>query len=176
MNNTFRFIPDYGNHYQINEEGVIKRVERIAISRHQVWRLFKEQLIKVNQDSRSGYLIVKLSKPDGSYGSQYVHRLVAKTFIPNTKNKPFVNHKDGNKLNPFVDNLEWVTASENQLHAIKNRLAKIPGENARPVINICTGVLYPSIKKAASALQINYYRCKRIINNPTLNNTCLQVA
>jgi hypothetical protein len=56
-----------------------------------------------------------------------LHRIIANTFIPNKEEKPIVNHKDGNKANNNIDNLEWVTASENIKHAWDNNLIGVGG-------------------------------------------------
>lgn len=69
----------------------------------------------------SGYLRVQLYK-NGKPHDFYIHILVAQAFIPNRENKQEVNHKDGNKENNDVENLEWVSRSENQIHAIKTNL------------------------------------------------------
>lgn len=66
--------------------------------------------------NENGYLYVSLWKNNRAY-PRTVHRLVAEAFIPNPENKPIVNHKDANRANPHVDNLEWVTQSENIQHA-----------------------------------------------------------
>lgn len=58
-----------------------------------------------------------------------LHRLVAQTFIPNPRNLPYVNHKDGNKLNCSVYNLEWCTAEYNTRHAIKTGLIKTEADS-----------------------------------------------
>jgi hypothetical protein len=71
--------------------------------------------------SENGYKYYRLSK-DNAKHMFYAHRLVAEAFIPNPNGLPVVNHKDGNKLNNNVDNLEWVTYSENIAHAHKNEL------------------------------------------------------
>ena len=68
-----------------------------------------------------GYFQVQLSF-NNKQKSFLVHRLVSQAFIPNKENLPCVNHKDGNKENNHVTNLEWCSYQENSLHAIKNGL------------------------------------------------------
>lgn len=66
--------------------------------------------------TKKGYLRVDLYDADGNRKHKKVHRLVANAFIPNSDGKPQVNHKDGNKKNNSVTNLEWVTDAENKDH------------------------------------------------------------
>lgn len=92
-----------------------------------------------------GYKYYRLSK-DNRKKMFYAHRLVAEYFIPNPNNLPVVNHKDGNKLNNDISNLEWVTYSENITHAHANHLIKerakaeyykedLAGEQWKPVFD-----------------------------------------
>lgn len=73
------------------------------------------------QTIQQGYCHVTLHI-NGKQLRRRVHRLVAEVFIPNVENKPYVNHKDGNRANNNVTNLEWVTPSENTQHAVKTGL------------------------------------------------------
>lgn len=85
--------------------------------------------IRLRHDlNKEGYLRVVLS--EGGLTKRFsLHRLVATYFIPNPENKPFVNHKDGNKQNNNRANLEWCNCSENTKHAFDNNL-RLHGEGA----------------------------------------------
>lgn len=84
-------------------------------------RNIKTQKILKPQIKPNGYSDVDLNMKDIRKCGMYIHRLVALAFIPNPYNKPNVNHKDLNKQNNTVDNLEWVTQKENVQHYFKNR-------------------------------------------------------
>ena len=80
-----------------------------------------------------GYHGITLCK-DGVFKQCLLHRIIAQTFIPNPENKPTINHKDGNKQNNCVANLEWCTQKEQIKHAIETGLTTFKtGENARNV-------------------------------------------
>ena len=98
-----------------------------------------------NTKCKQMYLLKTFTKPDGYLAVSLwddsvlnrkrktflVHRLVAETFIPNPKNKPTVNHIDGNKKNNNVNNLEWATAHEQEVHSFALGLNYArKGENA----------------------------------------------
>lgn len=94
--------------YEINENGQVRRKNR-----------FLKPLKCTN-----GYLQYGLCK-NGKVKYFRIHRLLAQAFIPNPLNKPCINHIDGIRHNNALSNLEWVTISENHLHAIhvtKNRV------------------------------------------------------
>ena len=104
-------IEGYDGRYQVSNMGRIKSFckSKVKILRLRVGnRNYFEVILYMGKSSKN----IK------------VHSIVAKNFIPNPENKPMVNHKDGNKLNNRVDNLEWSTYSENQLHAFQIGLIK----------------------------------------------------
>ncbi len=108
-------IKGYENLYQASTDGEIYSI----ISK----RILKQFYRGSRPDNK--YLVVELHKnKEGKTTS--VHRIIAETFIPNPNNLPCVNHKDGNKYNNCVDNLEWCTYSENNYHACRTGLKNIP--------------------------------------------------
>lgn len=107
---------DINPDYEVSSLGRVRSKNRFIVSSYKgtprdIWTLGK--LMKPQPHSR-GYLMIKLGKWQRN---RFIHRLVAAAFLPNPLNKPQVNHKDGNRANNAVDNLEWVTQSENNLHA-----------------------------------------------------------
>lgn len=121
-NRIWKDIPEYEGLYQVSNLGEVKSLSknRNAFNSYYV---SKERILKPALND-SGYKIVVLTK-NKKPKSLRIHRLVALAFIDNLENKPQVNHKDGNKTNNNVENLEWCTNGENGKHAYKLGLKKI---------------------------------------------------
>lgn len=122
---VWKDIEGYRGAYQISNLGNVKSVEREVTqwnesAKKYVTRIQKGLIMKPFEDE-DGYLRLQLIK-DGVRKKHFVHRLVALAFIPNPENKPEVNHKEGDKKDNRVWMLEWSTSSENQRHAIANKL------------------------------------------------------
>lgn len=104
MKENWKDIKGYEGIYQVSDKGRIKSLN---------WnKTGKKKLLKIHVSKKHGYSEVHLSK-EGKDEVPRVHRLVAQAFIPNPDNLPQVNHKDEDKTNNNVDNLEWCTAKYN---------------------------------------------------------------
>lgn len=143
--------------YLISNLGNVKSKARLIISIDGKTYRRKEKLLKPKKH-KDGYLFVQLTK-NKKRSNLYIHRLVAQAFISNPENKPMVNHKDGNKRNNCIENLEWVTAKENAVHAYTNNFFyKIEDlkHTSQAVMNTETGECHNTIKEAANSLNRNY--------------------
>jgi hypothetical protein len=89
----FKPIPNYEDRYLINSNG-------------DVWSLLTNKILKPSPNINDGYLTVSLSSSNGKSYSHKIHRLVATTWLDNPNNLPEVNHKDFDRINNYVSNLE----------------------------------------------------------------------
>ena len=145
----FKDVKDYEDYYEISDTGIIKSKDRMCVDSLGRKRFRKGTIL--NPDiAANGYYRVTLAK-NGKKKQVYLHRLIATHFIENPNNLPIVNHKDGNKLNNSLDNLEWCTVQENVIHAYKHNLMNhVKGEN-HPNYRKCGG----ESKKAKKIICIN---------------------
>lgn len=144
MVETWRDIAGYEGIYQVSNHGRVKTRKKI----------------KTPQKNNRGYMTIMLYKNDG--GRHFlIHRLVAQAFIPNPENKATVNHKDGVRSNNKLDNLEWATYNENNLHMYKNgRKSAL----ANPIQCIETGKTYDSSYEASRDTGISQSSINRCAN------------
>lgn len=119
MREIWKKIKDYPN-YEISNLGKVRALKYYS----NVHKKYYERILILKQKTNKwGYNFVGLSNENGRKNKS-IHRLVAETFIPNINNCKEVNHKDGNKNNNKVQNLEWCNRKDNIIHAYKLGLKK----------------------------------------------------
>jgi hypothetical protein len=151
----FKYIKGYEGLYQINIDGVVRRVHKDH--RSQPYKILKISI-------RNGYYFYTLS------GKKYnLHRLLMINYTNNPDNLPCVNHIDGNRLNNDISNLEWCTYKHNTRHAYKigNMIPKdraITDKQIKDIINMrATGTKPGVISKMYGVSYTTIYRvCKGI--------------
>ena len=117
-----------------------------------VWSLVKNLFLK-QRTTWGGYLSVGL-KNNGQSTTRFIHRLLAEAFIPNPNNYEVVNHKDENKLNNSLDNLEWCDAKYNTNYGTGIKRRSI--SQGKKVRCIETGIIYNTIAEAERATGISH--------------------
>lgn len=115
---VWRDVRGYAGMYQVSNLGRVKSLIRQVRAKNGSNSTRRGQILS-NCNHPKGYLVVTLWK-NGMQDTKLVHVLVAEAFIPNPAHKPEVNHKDTNKKNNKLSNLEWNTGSENIQHSIKH--------------------------------------------------------
>lgn len=130
----------------------VKSNERYCVNRNGEVMNAETGLILRPSVNKAGYQVVFLCHPKThKKRTVRVHRLVAEAFLDNPEGKEDVNHKDGNKQNNKVENLEWATRSENMLHRCRvlgKKSTNIPNP-LKPVICVETGEIFKSRAEAA---------------------------
>jgi NUMOD4 motif. len=171
-------VKGYEGLYQVSNQGRVKTFGReYELSKNNIIK-YDESLLKPFDDPK-GYHRVKLYK-NKEHHTIKLHRLVALHFIPNTDNKPQVNHIDGNKKNNYFNNLEWCTNKENSIHRDNFGLQKIL-EGSKNGMSKLTENQVSEIKKLLLSKKQNeiariYNVSVYIINRIALNKTWRHVA
>lgn len=163
-------VPELEGHVNVSNLGRVKRVDHIHNRPDHLFQFY------VDAD---GYQLVSVTI-NGSLFSYRVHRLVARAFLDNSDNLPEVNHKDGNKQNNAVSNLEWCSRFYNLQHAVnvlgvyKNTSETMKSANrelrSTRIQCIETGMQFSSIKSAAAYYDVGWNTVADIVHNRTANS------
>ena len=143
MIETWVAIQGYEGMYEVSNTGFARSLERVSIDKNGVKKIKHGKMLTLHKDKitkrhPNTHYHIELWK-ENKRSVITIHRLVAITFIPNPQGKPQVNHIDGKPSNNNVENLEWCTCSENNIHAYKNNLKTPTGRKAITGVNFITG-------------------------------------
>lgn len=155
MQEIWKPIKGFDGRYEVSNYGRVRSYARNLTTKKVPYAISQSM-------TRRGYKHVLLMK-GGKCLYPNVHRLVAETFVPNPENKPEVNHIDGDPTNNTVENLEWVTRSENHLHRVY-ALKSNPLKRCRPVQCVETGEVFPSVRAAAREYNCDHKNIQRAVS------------
>ena len=144
----WRDVEGYEGYYKVSNFGRVKNLER-KVKGHPGINTIKEKILK--SQKQHGYRSVTFSVKN-SPKLFLIHRLVAKAFLPNPENKTQINHKDFDRSNNHVDNLEWATRIENVEHAYIRGHYTIGEKNGMSVL---TDAQVIQIKKILNKIEYN---------------------
>lgn len=159
-------VKNYEKLYEISNLGNIRSLDRIVKGKDNIIKLIRGKNHKL-YTAKSGYVFTSLYK--NSESKRYsVHRLVADAFIPNPENLPQINHIDENKGNNCVENLEWVTCSENcKRKSVKGERKILQYDKNGNFIKE-----WNSIKEASENLNINYSTLQTAVSDNHFCSEC----
>lgn len=169
MEEVWKDIKGYERLYQISNFGNVRSLDRVFYQKNP-WGFcstFKYKGRKISPTTnRNGYYYVDLTNRQ-KRKRFYVHRLVAESFIPKDCNRPHINHKDLNKKNNNVENLEWCSREENMRHAVKNNAIKYKSKEVRCIE---TGKIFKSVSAASKIINRHPHNLRSTING--YSHTC----
>lgn len=161
MKEIWKDVVGYEGLYKCSSLGRIKSIRRIVKIGSNL-RIVKAKIL--NPIKRyDGYSVVNFTYPKRK--QLHVHRLIAQSFLPKIKDKDIVNHKDFDKSNNMLSNLEWCSQKENIYHSC------VGERNGRIVLNIQTGIYYYSATEAAISICKNAGNLQKKLSGKIKNNT-----
>lgn len=172
MKEIWKDIAGFEGVYQASTLGRIRSLDRTIVRgpskrRGPYEAKLKGRIIKPVL-RKDGYVVVPLGQ---SLPCNRVHQLIAETFIPNPENKPMINHKNGDRGNNSVNNLEWCTNQENQIHA--RDILKRKFGISKPVKCIETGQIFENSTVAANGNKSRAGRICLVCNHKYGRKTCM---
>lgn len=164
----WRSIPSYEGIYEVSSWGRVRSVDRVVQSSnmHTSFCYTKKGQMLNQQSNNKGYLILQLRNEYGRC-TMPVHRLVAEAFIPNPDNLSDVNHKDGNKANNHVENLEWMSHFDNVHHSVEELKRGGCIKKRREVVMLKDGKVvakFASVSEAARSIGCSLTYASKVVN------------
>ena len=153
LNEIWKPIKGYESLYEVSNYGRVKALARRK-NCNRGYGIIKEHIMKPNNCDRGGYYRVPLTGTNHIKKYYLVHRLVAEAFIPNPDNLPEVNHKDSNKANNNIKNLEWCSRTYNIKYGYEN------GERIT-IKQLCNEI--EELKSRLEKIEANCYKVKEEI-------------